>query len=358
MISMRLLSTTCLRLGAVSLLGAAIAAAQTELPDAPGRDTVQRICGACHSPNMVLGHGMTRRQWSDTVSSMIARGAKGTPAEFNQVIDYLAKNLPPNQSAGGAAPMRRPRRFPAGPADAPPIDPAAAARGHALYAQQCASCHGPLGRGTGGGPDLVRSVAVLHDRYGSTLGPLLRTNHPLPGGRSLPPLTENQIKDLSNFLHQQVDNTLRSGPYSKVLNVLTGDPKAGAAYFNGAGRCNQCHSPTGDLAHIASKYDPPTLQQRFLFPRATRFSRSGFTETKPVMVKVTMPDGRAISGTLIRMDDFNVSLRDSNGYYHSWKRTSDLKIEEHDPYAAHDELLDQYTDHDIHNVVAYLETLK
>lgn len=357
---MRLLPPTCTRIGAIALLGAAIAAAQAELPNAPGKDTVQRICGACHSPNMVLGHGMTRRQWSDTVSNMIARGAKGTPAEFNQVIEYLAKNLPPNGTAANAAAPRTagPRRFPAGPNDQQVINAASATRGQALFGKECAACHGPLARGTGGGPDLVRSVTVLHDRYGDKLGPLLRTNHPLPGGKSFASLTENQIKDLSNFLHQQISDTLRSGPYTKVLNVLTGDPKAGEAYFNGAGRCNQCHSPTGDLAHIASRYDPPTLQQKFLFPRATRFSRSGFTATKPVTVTVTTAGGQTIAGTLIRVDDFNVSLRDSNGYYHSWKRTPDLKIQKHDPYATHDELLDQYTDQDIHNIVAYLETLK
>jgi hypothetical protein len=141
------------------------------------------------------------------------------------------------------------------------------------------------------------------------------------------------------------------------LNVLTGDPKAGQAYFNGTGRCSTCHSPTGDLAGIASKYDPPTLQQRFLFPRTTGFSRGQLSTAKPVSVTVTDASG-SVSGTLEKIDDFNVSLRDSSGEYHSWKRTPGLKIEKHDPYAAHIELLDLYTDKDIHDIVAYLETLK
>lgn len=349
--------TKCIAWGAGLVLSMAFAGAQS-LPNAPGKDTVERICGACHSPNMVLGHGMTREQWSNTVSQMIARGAKGTPAEFNEVIDYLAKNLPPGGASGKAAAKQPRRRFPAGPANAPPVDPAAAARGHALFAKACAGCHGPLARGTGGAPDLVRSVTVLHDRYGDKLGPLLRTHHPLPSGKSLPSLTEAQVEDLSNFLHEQVLNTLRSGPYTKVLNVLTGDPNAGEAYFNGAGHCNQCHSPTDDLAHIASRYDAPTLQQRFLFPRATRFSRGTFAPAKPITVTVTAPDGQTTSGTLASIDDFDVSLHDANGYYHAWKRIPGLKVVTHDPYAEHDRLLDQYTDQDIHNVVAYLETLK
>lgn len=299
---------------------------------------------------------MTREAWSDTVSSMIGRGAQGTPAEFTEIIDYLAKNLPPKQPAGNPVSPRRGGG--SGPGDKQVVDASAADRGKTLYTNDCAGCHGPMARGGSNGPDLVRSVTVLHDRYGSTLGPLLLENHPLSGGRHLPSLSEEQIKDLSHFLHQQLNNTLRSGPYTKVLNVLTGDPKAGAVYFDGSGGCNKCHSPTGDLAGIASRYDPPTLQQRFLFPRTVRFTRSGVTSTKPVNLTVTAPDGSSTSGTLVRIDDFNVSLRDAAGDYHSWKRTPQLKIEKHDPYAAHDELLNEYTDRDIHNVVAYLETLK
>jgi hypothetical protein len=142
-----------------------------------------------------------------------------------------------------------------------------------------------------------------------------------------------------------------------VLNVLTGDPKAGEAYFNGAGHCASCHSPSGDLAGIASKYDPPTLQQKFLFPRTLSFA-PGAAPPKPVTVTVTTPDGQSVTGVLDKIDDFDVSLRDSSGEYHSWKRTPDLKIQKHDPYAEHIEMLDQYTDKNVHDIVAYLETLK
>lgn len=302
---------------------------------------------------------MTAEQWRDTVSNMVARGAKGSPAELTEVTNYLAKSFPPNGAAapaGNAA--SRQRRFGAGPNDQPIVDMAAAGRGKALYSNDCYACHGPQARGGSKGPDLVRSVVVLHDRYGSALGPFLRTNHPLPNDRHLPALSENQIKDLSNFLRQQVNNTLRSGPYTKVLNVLTGDARAGAEYFNGPGGCNKCHSPTGNLAGVASKYDPATLQQRFLFPRAAGFGRRGFASTKPVHVTVTPSNAPPVSGTLVHLDDFSVSLRDEAGNYRSWKRTPGLEVEKQDPYAAHDELLDQYTDRDIHNVVAYLETLK
>jgi cytochrome c oxidase cbb3-type subunit 3 len=58
------------------------------------------------------------------------------------------------------------------------------------------------------------------------------------------------------------------------------------------------------------------------------------------------------------MDDFNVSLRDNSGHYRTFARTPGLEVKKNNPYAAHIELLDQYTDKNIHDVVAYLETLK
>lgn len=331
------------------------------LPDAAGKDTVQRVCGSCHTPNIVLGRGMTRDQWGEVVASMISRGAKGTQAEFTQVIDYLAKNLPPK--TGGGVVQAGGRRagggggFTVGPDDKQIVDTTASDRGRKIYAAQCISCHGAKARGGEGGPDLVRSLTVLHDRYGNVLGPFLHKGHPMQGGGSSTSLSDAQVQDLSHFLHEQLNDTLRSGPYNKVLNVLTGNPQAGEAYFKGAGHCASCHSPSGDLAGIASKYDPPTLQQKFLFPRTVSFAQ-GAAPPKPVTVTVTTADGQTVSGVLERIDDFDVSIRDSSGEYHTWKRTPDLKIERHDPYAAHIAMLDQYTDKNVHDVVAYLETLK
>jgi cytochrome c oxidase cbb3-type subunit 3 len=331
-----------------------------QLPDTPGKETVQKVCGSCHSPQIVLGRTMNKEQWSEVVASMITRGAKGTEAEFTQVIDYLSSNFPEKQSAAAATPnvRRGGGGFSVGPDDKHVVDEESAARGKTIYIAECVTCHGPMARGTSRGSDLIRSQTLLHDRYGSTIGPFLRKGHSTQSGTTSANFTDTQIGDLSNFLHQQFDNTLRSGPYNKVLNVLTGDPKAGAAYFNGEGKCSSCHSPTADLAGVASKYDPPNLQQRFLFPRTVGMGRKRIAQPKPVTVTVTPPGGSAVSGVLDKIDDFSVSLRDASGEYHSWRRTSDLKVEIHDPYRAHIELLDQYSDKDIHDVVAYLETLK
>ncbi len=339
-----------------------------EFPSAPGKDTVQKVCGSCHGAEVVVPRGMGRQEWGQVIASMVTRGAKGTDEEFATVLDYLATNFPPEKAAaagraGGpaaATPRRVGRNTGVGSDDKHVVDPAAADRGKTIYIAECITCHGQKARGKDDNPDLVRSVTVLHDRYGNVIGPFLRKGHPMQSGRPSANLTPAQIGDLSDFLHQRVDDTLRSGPYSKVLNVLTGDAKAGAAYFNGAGRCNTCHSPTGDLAGVAKKYDPPTLQQRFLFPQSIGFGRGGrgMARSKPVMLTVTPASAPPVSGQLVSMDDFNVSLRDAAGEYHSWKRTAELKIELKDPYAAHVELLEQYSDKNIHDVVAYLETLQ
>ena len=152
------------------------------------------------------------------------------------------------------------------------VDTAAADRGRRVYAAECIDCHGSHARGGDKGADLVRSEVILHDRYGSTIGPFLRKGHPTqttPAAK----LTDKQIEDLSHTLHQEVYNTLRAA--LKIQNVLTGDAAAGAAYFNGAGKCAGCHSPTGDLKGIGARMDAAAIQQRFLFPGGRGGGRGG-----------------------------------------------------------------------------------
>src|SRR5215472_639365 len=140
----------------------------------------------------------------------------------------------------------------------PEIDSTAADRGKQIYLQFCVNCHGNLAKGTDQGPDLIRSVTVLQDNDGGKLGPALMR---LPNHKR--DLTKRQVADLSQFLKQRVEETVKNRTAVKPPNVLTGDAKAGQAYFGA--KCATCHSPSGDLAGVARKYDPVTLQQRFLF---------------------------------------------------------------------------------------------
>src|SRR5216684_2928004 len=266
------------------------------LPDGTGRDVTHKVCGStCHGPDIVMGKGRTRDEWTAVVNTMVSRGAKASTAELTQISEYLSSHFGPNmvvsapprrggRSGGGApgASGRGPGPLGAGAADSHIVDDAGAERGKSVYIAQCITCHGVKARGANPnlpanqqGPDLIRSLVVLHDRYGNGIGPFLAKGHPLQSGRPASSLKIEQVADLAHFLHQKVYNTLRSGPELQIQNVLTGDAKAGAAYFNGAGKCNTCHSPTGDLARIGTKYDPPTLQSKFLFPRTVGFGRRG-----------------------------------------------------------------------------------
>jgi mono/diheme cytochrome c family protein len=229
-----------------------------------------------------------------------------------------------------------------GPTARQTVDSAAAARGKKIYLQSCINCHGSLAQGTDQGPDLVRSVVVLHDKLGSELTPALQklANHK----KDLKP---GEVADISHFLKDRVEYTAQDRNASRPPNVLTGNASAGKQYFEGTGKCGTCHSLAGDFAKVAGKYPPDELQQRFLFPRR-----------RPISVSVRAPGSAPVTGTLDRIDDFSVSLKDAKGEYHSWQRGPTLQVELNDPLAAHHELLDQITDPEIHNVVAYLETLK
>ncbi len=72
---------------------AMVATDESTLPPGPGKETTQRICGACHGAEIVLGRRMTRDGWSQLVVNMIQRGAKGTDDEFADVVDYLTNTV-------------------------------------------------------------------------------------------------------------------------------------------------------------------------------------------------------------------------------------------------------------------------
>jgi mono/diheme cytochrome c family protein len=228
-------------------------------------------------------------------------------------------------------------------------DPAAVERGAKLFGVNCGGCHGPLGRGGPGAPDLVRSVLVLEDEKGILIAPVIRNGRP-DLGMPKSNLTEPQVSDIVAWLHVQTWGAGHRSTYA-FQDVLTGDPKKGQVYF--AAVCSSCHSASGDLKGIGGRYDAFSLQARWLAPGGRGPRRS------PVSVTVTPANGPPVSGVLERVDDFSVSLRDSAGEYRSFLREGSVpKVEIRDPLRPHVELLRKYTDADIHNVTAYLVSLK
>jgi mono/diheme cytochrome c family protein len=247
-----------------------------------------------------------------------------------------------------------------GPLDQHKVDDAAADRGRLVWAVECINCHGTQGRGDEDGevPAVVRSEMMARDRYGNLLGAFLKAGHPTQSGKPSASLTEEQVVDVAHFIHQRIFETLRSSPTFDVQNVLTGNAEAGRAFFNGAGKCTQCHNVEDDLAGIGGRLEPVALQQKFLFPASS--GRRGFAapNTAKTLVVVTLPSGESVSGEMERIDNFFVSLRDSNGDYRTIKRSKGVTVVQENPYQAHIDLLDTITDTQIHDVVAYLEKLK
>lgn len=226
-----------------------------------------------------------------------------------------------------------------------PPDPAASARGQKLFSANCAFCHGATATG-GEGPNLVRSSLVLHDEKGELIGPVIQNGRPDKGMPAFSNFTSDQLRDIAEFLHQRVYEAVNRWGY-QVGNIVTGNASKGQAFF--AQRCVACHSASGDLAHVGTKYQPADLQALFLFPRTL--------QPVPVSVDIQAPDGHHVSGTVVSQDDFTIIVKEKSGRVSSWQ-TDKIKFETRDPLAGHFDLLPKYNDGDMHNVLAYLVTLK
>jgi len=262
-----------------------------------------------------------------------------------------AQQAPP-QGGRGRGPVTSPRNaYP----ERPPADPAALERGKALYGANCAFCHGPDTRGGDSGPSLLRSSAVLDDQHGELIGPILQSGRP---DRGMPKFSfsPSQVDDVAAFIH-----SFKAAGYDESRNrppsVLVGDAKAGQAYF--ASKCASCHSASGDLAGIANRIsDERLLQQTWLMPGSGGGRGAPPVQPPPVTVIVTTANGERLEGTLDRIDDFIVAMTMADGTHRTVRQAPDVTVDVRDPLQPHRELWRTYTDADIHNVTAYLATLK
>ena len=226
-------------------------------------------------------------------------------------------------------------------------------KGGALFRQNCSFCHGRDAAGGESGPDLTRSKLVSSDINGDKIAPVVRNGRPDKGMPHFE-LSDDDIHSMVAFIHTQQKSMLSgnglhgAGGRKGVdpADLQTGNAEAGKAYFNGAGGCSNCHSPTGDLAGIATRFQGLQLERRMLYP--------GHAKSK---VTVTLNSGESVSGTLAYLDEFTVGLFDSNETYRSW-RTSDVHYKVDSPADAHVAQFEKYTDEDIHNLMAYLQTLR
>jgi len=231
-------------------------------------------------------------------------------------------------------------------------------RGLPAYNTACGYCHGERGKGGNAGPDLIVSLVTLHDEDGVQLGQYLKS--PVHAKVVKADVPDNELFDIAAYLHSRVQYASGRGDVHMDM-ILVGDPKAGEAYFSGAGGCSKCHSPTGDLKGVGAKYNPATLQERLVMPRVGRggFGRGGTTDPNAPYATVTLPSGQTVKGAPVRVTDFDVVIRLADGTTQTWARNHGIpKVEVTDPLQAHIDIMTKLKDFDMHNLTAYLATLK
>jgi cytochrome c oxidase cbb3-type subunit 3 len=239
----------------------------------------------------------------------------------------------------------------------PAEDPAAVARGKTLYGVHCQACHGmDLRGGDMGGPNLLRSQVALTDQHGEKIIPIIQGARQAQGMPNIG-LNDEDAGAVAAYIRSVIGTIGSQGTPPgelKPLDIVVGNAEQGQAYFTS--HCASCHSVTGDLKGFASRYpEPRALQARWILGERS-VKQDG---TRNATVDVMVAPGQVVSGVLVHIDDFLVTLRSSDGTEHSYSRNGATpKVVVHDPLQKHREMLPTYTDDDIHNVTAYLVTLK
>lgn len=310
----------------------------------PGAQAYAKHCAVCHGderegilPGFPPLLGIKRQMSDDKIIALIHSGKGRMPGfpglqdgELAALLTYLG--TPGATIAGGKKTEVSGQ----------------VAAGEALFHQNCAFCHGRDAMGGETGPDLTQSKLVLSDKGGDKIAQVVREGRPeakMPGFN----FSSSEIQSLVAFIHARVE-TAATHPGGRrgvsVQDLQTGNVAKGREYFNGAGGCSKCHSPTGDLAGIATRYQGLQLEERMLYPRGARGK-----------LTVVLPSGEKITGTVAYQDEFTVAMRDAHGTFRSW-RTDAVKFTVDSPAEAHVEQFPKYTDDDVHNLMAYLQTLK
>jgi len=225
--------------------------------------------------------------------------------------------------------------------------------GELRFTAECGFCHGRDGAGGETGPDLTRSALVADDTRGDKIGPLLRAGRPDKGMPAFN-LSNADVGAISAFIHNQkkkFEDVAGGRRTVDAADLATGDAEAGGRYFNGAGGCSGCHSASRDLASIATRYQGLELLQRMLYPGGRK------PEPSRPTVTLTLHSGRTRVAPLVSEDEFTIVVLESSGTRRTYKK-GDVRFKIDNPMSAHFAQLAKYTDVDMHNVLAYLNTLK
>lgn len=340
-------------------LRAAVPQAQAVQP--AGNATLDSTGGSTgaksYAANCAICHGDQREGNLPTFPPLIGIGRHMNDQQISDVIHKGQGLMPGNQDLKDdeLAALLRYLASPAESASTAPAETASAAHsadssdaGGVLFKQNCAFCHGRDTMGGESGPDLTQSKIVLADVNGDKISAVVREGRP---AKKMPAFNFSapELESLAAFIHAQaaIAKANKGGRRGvEVSDLQTGNADAGKRYFDGAGTCAKCHSASGDLAGIAKRYEGLKLEMRMLYPWDVKSK-----------ITVTLPSGKQLAGTLEYLDEFTVGMRDGDDNYHSWLVNS-VKYKVESPVDAHVGLFSKYTDADIHNLMAYLQTLR
>ena len=310
--------------------------------DAVGAHSYAEHCAICHGeqrqgilPGFPPLVGIGRKSTEPQIVALIHAG-KGRMPGFPKLADnelsgltrFLLASDQPMVAGGGAG----------SPAEA----------GGKLFQQSCSFCHGRDAAGGEGGPDLTRSKLVLADVGGNKISDVVR-NGRIEKKMPAFAFSDQELTGLAAFIHAAVAKATAAPGGRRgvdVADLQTGSVQAGKQYFYGAGTCSTCHSPTGDLAGVASRHEGLELEERMLYPRDAK-SRA----------TVTLASGEKVTGTVAYLDEFTIGLRDAEGVYRSWD-LGHVQYVLDAPAKKHALLFPNYTDKNIHDLMAYIQTLR
>jgi mono/diheme cytochrome c family protein len=314
----------------------------------PGAASYATHCAICHGeqregilPAFPPLIGINHRMTDDKIADLIHAGKGRMPGfpslrvgELSALLQFIASAAPESLTAGNSTRGEESSGI--------------AERGAAVFQENCAFCHGRDAMGGETGPDLTQSKLVREDRTGEKITQVIREGRPdnkMPGFN----LSNPEISGIIAFIRaREAAATAHPGGRRgvAVADLQTGNVQAGKQYFDGAGGCVKCHSPSGDLAGVATRFEGLQLEERMLYPRNAKSA-----------VTVKLASGGTVSGILAYHDEFTIALRDRNGIYCSWP-TNRVRFTIDSPVDAHVVLFNKYTDDDIHNLMAYLQTLR
>ena len=289
---------------------------------------------------------------SSTAQAPPAQGGAAAPAPAGRA----GGGQPAGQRGGGGRAVSPAAQRPPETATPQTYPEEQVTAGRGLFAAQCGFCHGRDAMGGETGPDLTRSELVAVDVRGDKIVPVIKNGRP---EKKMPPFnfSDSDLAALVAFIH---DAKAKAGTLEgsrravDATDLQTGNAQAGEQYFNGPGGCAKCHSAAKDLAGVATRYQGLALFQRMLNPAGRG---RGTSAPRLPEVTVTLAGGQTVTGRLAYQDEFTIALTDNGGTYRSWP-TSAVKHKVDDPYEAHFAQLGKYSNDDVHNVLAYLQTLK